>query len=75
MQWETPTFVERNLPISTREFFPSELRGAYRQRARWLIGIVFQGTSSHGWRGNLGTRYFLLRDRKGMAPVALNIQF
>jgi len=68
-----PVFVKRPLPIATREFFPSELRGAYRQRARWLIGIVFQGTSSHGWEGNWGTKYFLLRDRKGIltAPVVI----
>lgn len=62
----TPTYVKRRLPIATREFFPSSMRSAYRQRARWLIGIVFQGTSSHGWEGNWGTRYFLLRDRKGI---------
>jgi adsorption protein B len=61
-----PVFLKRTMPIATREFFPSELVGAYRQRARWLIGIVFQGTSSHGWKGNLGTKYFLLRDRKGI---------
>jgi adsorption protein B len=69
----TPVYVNRTLPIATREFFPSELRGAYRQRARWLIGIVFQGTSAHGWKGNRGTRYFLFRDRKGIltAPVII----
>jgi adsorption protein B len=68
-----PVYVKRPLPIATREFFPSELRGAYRQRARWLIGIVFQGTSSHGWKGNPGTRYFLFRDRKGIftGPVVM----
>jgi bacteriophage N4 adsorption protein B len=69
----TPVFVKRTLPIATREFFPSELRGAYRQRARWLIGIVFQGMSAHGWRGNWGTKYFLARDRKGIltSPVVM----
>jgi adsorption protein B len=61
-----PIYVKRTLPLSTREFFPSELRAAYRQRARWLIGIVFQGTSSHGWKGSWGTKYFLMRDRKGI---------
>lgn len=62
----TPVYLKRTLPIATREFFPSKMRGAYRQRARWLIGIVFQGTSEHGWKGNWGTKYFLLRDRKGI---------
>jgi adsorption protein B len=66
LETATPVFVRRTLPVATREFFPSELRGAYRQRARWLLGIVFQGTSSHGWEGNWGTRYFLFRDRKGI---------
>ena len=61
-----PAIVKRTLPIATREFFPSKMRDAYRQRARWLIGIVFQGTSSHGWSGNWGTKYFLARDRKGI---------
>jgi adsorption protein B len=61
-----PGYVSRTMPIATREFFPSTIRSAYRQRARWLIGIVFQGTSSHGWKGNWGTKYFLLRDRKGI---------
>jgi len=69
----TPVYVKRTLPLSTREFFPSTVRSAYRQRARWLIGIVFQGTSSHGWIGNWGTKYFLLRDRKGIlaGPVII----
>ena len=62
----TPQFVKRNMPIATREFFPSQLRSAYRQRARWLVGIVFQGTATHGWGGTWGTMYFLLRDRKGI---------
>jgi adsorption protein B len=62
----SPAFIRRTLPVATREFFPSKMRDAYRQRARWLIGIVFQGTSSHGWAGNWGTKYFLLRDRKGI---------
>ena len=62
----TPVYVNRTLPVATREFFPSKLSSAYRQRARWLIGIVFQGMQSHGWEGNAGTKYFLLRDRKGI---------
>jgi adsorption protein B len=61
-----PVYLKRTLPIATREFFPTEMRGAYRQRARWLVGIVFQGMATHGWEGNWGTRYFLLRDRKGI---------
>ena len=28
--------------------------------------IVFQGSHEHGWKGSLGTKYFLARDRKGV---------
>lgn len=61
-----PGILRRSLPIATREFFPSGLEAAYRQRARWLLGIVFQGAKEHGWKGSLGTKYFLARDRKGV---------
>lgn len=62
----SPGILYRSLPVATREFFPSGLEAAYRQRARWLLGIVFQGAHEHGWRGSLGTKYFLARDRKGV---------
>lgn len=61
-----PGVMQRSLPIATREFFPTSLEAAYRQRARWLLGIAFQGAKEHGWKGSLGTKYFLLRDRKGV---------
>lgn len=50
--------------IATREYFPSTFRAAYRQRARWILGIAFQGWQEVGWRGSLSTKYLLLRDRK-----------
>ncbi|MBI5263377.1 MAG: glycosyl transferase family protein [Bradyrhizobium sp.] len=62
----SPGIVRRPLPIATREFFPSGVEAAYRQRARWLLGIVFQGSQEIGWKGTLGTKYFLARDRKGV---------
>jgi bacteriophage N4 adsorption protein B len=61
-----PALVTHNLPIATREFFPSDLGGAYRQRARWLIGIIFQGIAEIGWRGGMATKYFFSRDRKSL---------
>jgi adsorption protein B len=72
-----PMIVEKRLPIATREYFPSSFRAAYRQRARWLIGIVFQGWSEHGWIGGLGAKYFFVRDRKSLitAPTALLAYF
>ncbi|HEY8125361.1 MAG TPA: glycosyl transferase family protein [Methylocystis sp.] len=54
------------LPIAAREHFPSDYRAAYRQRARWLLGIGFQGASKLGWGNTLTERLFFLRDRKGI---------
>ena len=51
--------------ISTRELFPGRLRAAYRQKSRWIIGIVFQGSAMVPWSGGFWNRYFLWRDRRG----------
>jgi tetratricopeptide (TPR) repeat protein len=57
--------------IATYEYFPDTFKAAYRQRARWVLGIAFQGWRHMGWKGTLLQRYFLFRDRKVllMAPV------
>ena len=57
--------------VCTREYFPDRFKAAYRQRARWILGIALQGWRQLGWRGGLGERYFLFRDRKVllMAPA------
>lgn len=70
---ERPAVFRKTFPIATREYFPSELEAAYRQRARWLLGIVFQGIKELGWKGSLATKYFLARDRKGIvtAPTVM----
>lgn len=59
--------------ISTHEYFPDKFKAAYRQRARWVIGIAFQGWQHMGWRGTAWERYFLFRDRKAivMAPACV----
>src|SRR5918999_4688187 len=50
--------------VATHEYFPDKFKAAYRQRARWVLGIAFQGWRNIGWRGGLLERYFLFRDRK-----------
>jgi adsorption protein B len=59
--------------VSTHEYFPDQFKAAYRQRARWVIGIAFQGWQQIGWSGSLRERYFLFRDRKAMvmAPACV----
>lgn len=62
----------RNL-LATREYFPSTLRTAYRQRARWILGISFQGWQQLGWKGSWRDRYMFFRDRKGMVTSIVSI--
>lgn len=51
--------------VATREFFPDTFAAARRQKARWLLGIVFQSFADNGWRGPWRLKYALFRDRKG----------
>lgn len=58
--------VEMKSMIATREYFPSGFRAAYRQRARWILGVSFQGWQQMGWHGGLVANYLYFRDRKGI---------
>ena len=59
--------------ICVREHFPLTMRAIVRQKARWITGIVFQGTQRLGWSHRPGVNYFLWRDRRGVIayPLAL----
>ncbi|MGQ0742160.1 MAG: glycosyl transferase family protein [Alphaproteobacteria bacterium] len=59
--------------VATRELFPDTISSAYRQKARWLLGIAYFGWRQLGWKGDLVNRYFLWRDRKMLftAPTAM----
>jgi adsorption protein B len=57
------------MPLCVREFFPDTFRTAYRQRARWTLGIGLQGWALTGWSGSLANRYLLMRDRKGVVTA------
>ena len=52
--------------VCVREYFPSVTRAAIRQKSRWIIGIIYQGTKTMGWSRHWGLNYFLWRDRKGV---------
>lgn len=58
--------VEVKSMIATREYFPSNFRAAYRQRARWILGVSFQGWQQMGWQGGVISNYLYFRDRKGI---------
>lgn len=68
-----PIRMHQGEPVATREYFPRELGAAIRQRTRWVTGIALQTWERHGWRGGIGTVYWLWRDRKGLIgnPVSL----
>ncbi len=55
-----------SMPMGIREYFPNTFRTAYRQKARWTLGIGLQGWAQVGWHGSLATKYLLFRDRKGL---------
>ncbi|MFM0741153.1 glycosyl transferase family protein [Paraburkholderia xenovorans] len=61
--------VTVTMPLCVREFFPDTVRTAYRQRARWALGIGLQGWQHTGWSGTLANRYLLFRDRKGVVTA------
>lgn len=58
--------VEVESTIATREYFPHTFRTAYRQRARWILGVAFQGWQQMGWRGSFAAKYLFFRDRKAV---------
>ncbi|NPT39790.1 glycosyl transferase family protein [Paraburkholderia sp. 1N] len=59
--------------LATREYFPSTFRTAYRQRARWILGIAFQGWQQLHWKGDWRARYMFFRDRKGMVTSVFSV--
>lgn len=52
--------------IAVREYFPNGFRAAYRQRARWVLGVAFQGWQQLGWKGGIARKYLFFRDRKSV---------
>lgn len=61
------------MPLSVREFFPDTFRQAYRQKARWVLGIGLQSWEQIAWQGSLAARYLLLRDRKSTVTALVNV--
>ncbi|WP_408592270.1 glycosyl transferase family protein [Paraburkholderia tropica] len=61
------------MPLCVREYFPDTFRTAYRQRARWTLGIGLQGWEQTGWVGSFANRYLLARDRKGILTAFVGI--
>ncbi|MFG1401406.1 glycosyl transferase family protein [Xanthobacter sediminis] len=65
--------IQLSMPLCVREFFPDTFRTSYRQKARWALGIAFQGWQHMGWQGSLASKYFLMRDRKGVVTSIVTV--
>ncbi|MFG1296396.1 glycosyl transferase family protein [Xanthobacter variabilis] len=65
--------IRLSMPLCVREFFPDTFRTSYRQKARWALGIAFQGWQHRGWQGSLASKYFLMRDRKGIITSIVTV--
>ena len=61
------------MPLCVREYFPNTFRAAYRQKARWVLGIGLQSWEQIGWRGSLAARYLMLHDRKGVVTAFISM--
>jgi adsorption protein B len=62
-----PIHIRHGRAIATREYFPRNLRGAVRQRTRWVTGIGLQSWEYHSLRETLRHCYWFWRDRKSLA--------
>ncbi|MEJ8839652.1 glycosyl transferase family protein [Ramlibacter sp. AN1133] len=66
--------VLMQMPLCVREYFPDNFRAAYRQKARWVLGIGLQSWEQIKWRGRTtAARYLLLHDRKGVLTSFVSI--
>ena len=61
-----PIHIRHGRAIATREYFPRNVRGAVRQRARWVTGIGLQSWEYHSWRETVRYLYWFWRDRKSL---------
>ncbi|MDF2641776.1 MAG: nfrB [Pseudomonas sp.] len=72
--WFRPAYESTlEMPLCVREFFPDTFRTAFRQKARWTLGIGLQGWEQMGWTGSLANRYLLFRDRKSVVTSFVSI--
>ena len=71
-EWRPGMSREFSQVIGVREHVPRDWQHAIRQKSRWIVGIVFQGTSNLGWSRKGALNYFLWRDRRGLFAYLLS---
>lgn len=55
--------------VAVRAYFPSTMRAAVRQKARWMYGIALAGWDRTGWGGTLVENWMRLHDRRALLAV------
>lgn len=58
--------------VATRALFPTKYTKAIRQKARWIMGIVFQEWDNREWPNDWILRYSLAHDRKSFITHFIN---
>jgi len=58
-------------PVAVRAYFPATIRGAVRQKARWMTGIALAGWDRLGWGPTHDWRDHWMRMRDRRAPLAV----
>ena len=57
--------------VATRAYFPSTVRAAVGQKARWIAGIALAGWDRLGWSGGAAERWMRIRDRQSLVAALL----
>lgn len=72
--WFRKGYVQKPVKeyIATRALFPMEYKKAVRQKARWIIGIVFQEWKNTQWPKEWPVRFTLMHDRKSFFTHFIN---
>lgn len=79
MKWQPRGFLRKGYVqkptreyIATRALFPLEYKKAVRQKARWIIGIVFQEWLHTPWPKEWRIKFTLAHDRKSFITHFIN---
>lgn len=67
---------DEGMLVATRCCFPDNFPTAFRQKARWVHGIAFQGWDRLGWSSRPLDNWMVLRDRRGpLAALVLTASY
>lgn len=79
MQWKKRLFFRRGYVlkpvkelVAVRALFPQKYLKSVRQKARWIMGIVFQEWADGQWPADWSIRYTLVHDRKTFITYFIN---